>query len=185
MIHSLTVLNGMTSGSRDRLHRRREVRLRRTFPSVLQRQAAWVFDPLASPSSVATRKSSNKFGFSLAAPSVAWCFLLKSGLRPAARLRRLSPAKSFLGQDMEPHILLVLHKTHGFAGDPIYLLIRFKPSKRSPITSVGFFVVRTANGCKSRARPNGGKRKAKGKGVVVAQRLKEVGGKSLARRTGT
>ena len=46
------------------------------------------------------------------------------------------------------------------------------------------FLVRTAcvssNGWKSRARPNGGKRIAQDKGVVVTQCLKEVGGKSLA-----
>jgi len=76
-----------------------EVRLRRTFSSVLQHQAAWAFDPLA------------------------WCFLLKSGLRPAVRLRRLSPAKPFLGQDVDPHIRLVLNITHDFAGDPKKLII--------------------------------------------------------------
>ena len=65
-------------------------------------------DPLASPSSVATRESSNKFGFSLAAPSVAWCFLLKSGLRPAVRLRRLSPVKLIQSQDVARHLRLVL-----------------------------------------------------------------------------
>ena len=50
--------------------------------------------------------------------------------------------------------------------------------------SVVALSVRTAwscsNGCKSRARPDGGKRIAKSKGIVVTRCLKEAGGKSLA-----
>ena len=37
-----------------------------------------------------------------------------------------------------------------------------------------------SNGCKSRARPNGGKRTAKSNGVAATQGREEAGGKTLA-----